>query len=199
MNINASRRDLMRLAIATLGLTVTLLSGIALTAWARESISHADPIPLILEKSEGEHRTRRPRDFPMPTSSFTIKVDRQNGGSEKMWLGTEDLPPGAMIPKHRHLGQDEILLIQTGTAHVWLGTQERDAHAGAMVFIPSGTWVSLKNIGSEDISLAFVFSDPGFDKYLRCTSAPTGEASSKVTAAEFNECARQGAFELDRH
>ena len=62
----------------------------------------------------------------MATKSFIIKVDRQNGGSQKMWLGTEEIPPGGLIPKHKHLGQDEILLIQTG-----------NVHAGAVVFIPS--------------------------------------------------------------
>jgi hypothetical protein len=31
-------------------------------------------------------------------------VDRKNGGSHKMWLGTEDLPPGGVIQRHRHLG-----------------------------------------------------------------------------------------------
>jgi hypothetical protein len=35
----------------------------------------------------------------------------------------------AFIQKHRHLGQDEIL-IQGGTAHVWLGDQERDNPCG---------------------------------------------------------------------
>ncbi len=32
--------------------------------------------------------------------------------------------------KHRHLDQDEILLIQSGTAHVWLGDEERDCPCG---------------------------------------------------------------------
>jgi len=88
-----------------------------------------------------------------------------------MWLGTEEIPPGRAIPRHQQLGQDEILLIQTRSAHVWLGPQERDVHAGAVVFIPSGAWISLKNTGSEDIKLAFVFSDPGFDNFIEPTSS----------------------------
>ena len=60
---------------------------------------------------------------------------------------TEVLAPGATLPKHRHLVQDEILLIQGGTAHVWLGDQERDLHAGGLVFIPANTWISGKNVG----------------------------------------------------
>ncbi|HKD49253.1 MAG TPA: cupin domain-containing protein [Candidatus Acidoferrum sp.] len=149
--------------------------------------------PLMLEKSEGEHRVRRPRETPIPTASFTIKVDRKNGGSQKMWLGTEEIPPGGVIAKHKHLDQDEILLIQTGGAHVWLGTQERDVHAGAIVFIPSDTWISLKNTGNEKIDLAFVFSDPGYDEFMRCVSVPEGDASSaKILRDELRECQHKG-------
>jgi uncharacterized RmlC-like cupin family protein len=68
----------------------------------------------------------------MPTRQFTIKIDRKNGGSQKMWLGTEEIPPGGVIAKHKHLGQDEILLIQTGSAHVWLGPQERTFTRGLL-------------------------------------------------------------------
>jgi oxalate decarboxylase/phosphoglucose isomerase-like protein (cupin superfamily) len=74
----------------------------------------------------------------------------------------EEIPHGAGISKHKHLGQDESLLIQTGTAHVWLSDQERDLHAGGLVFIPSSTWIRLKNIGAESISLVGIFSAPGF-------------------------------------
>jgi oxalate decarboxylase/phosphoglucose isomerase-like protein (cupin superfamily) len=126
-----------------------------------------------------------------------MKVDRQNGGSQKMWLGTEEIPPGGLIPKHKHLGQDEILIIQTGTARVWLSTQQRDVHAGAAVFIPSDTWISLKNIGTEDIRLAFIFSDPGFDDFMRCMSEPAGQPAEKLSPQEFRECQHQGHVEYD--
>src|SRR5215471_14369126 len=118
--------------------------------------------PLILEKNDGEHRVRRPREAPMPTAEFTIKVDPKNGGSRHLVLGTETIPPGGQIARHKHLGQDEILLIETGSAHVWLGSEERDVHAGSIVFIPSETWIGLKNTGHEVMNLAFVFSAPGF-------------------------------------
>src|SRR5215510_15381048 len=92
--------------------------------------------PVILEKDDGEHRVRRPREAPMPTAEFTIKVDPKNGGSRHLVLGTETIPPGGQIARHKHLGQDEIILIQTGSAHVRLGRQERDVHAGSVVLIP---------------------------------------------------------------
>ena len=169
-----------------------LLSGLTLTPSVAQSPSRAAATPLILEKDDGEHRVRRPRDTPIASGEFIMKIDRKNGGSQKMWLGTEEIPPGQLIPKHKHLGQDEILLVQTGSAHVWLGTQERDVHAGAIVFIPSDTWVSLKNNGTENIRLAFVFSDPGFDDFMRCASVPEGETSTRLSPEEFKACQHQG-------
>ena len=151
------------------------------------------PTPLILERNEGELRERRPREAAMASKHFFIKVDRKNGGSQQMWMGTEDIPPGGLIPKHKHLGQDEILLVQTGTAHAWLGTQERDVHAGAVIFIPSDTWVSLKNTGTEVIRLAFVFSAPGYDDFMRCTSVPANDpVTARVSQQEFVDCEHKG-------
>src|SRR5262249_24990865 len=148
----------MGFGLQVLGLSTILFCayGIALNDAHPPSARDNRTTPLILENSEGEHRVRKPREIPIPTGPFTITVDRKHGGSQKMWLGTEDIPPGGIIPRHKHLGQDEILLIQTGRAHVWLGTQGRDIHAGAIVFIPSDTWVSLKNTSNENINLAFV-------------------------------------------
>ncbi|HEX8838635.1 MAG TPA: cupin domain-containing protein [Candidatus Acidoferrum sp.] len=185
----------MRFGLRAVSLAIVFFgtNGIALNDVRPPSVEDTKTIPLILEKGDGEHRVRRPRETPIPTGPFTIKIDRKNGGSQKMWLGTEEIPPGGWIAKHKHLGQDEILLIQTGNAHVWLGAQERDVHAGAIVFIPSDTWVSLKNTGKENIHLAFVFSDPGYEEFMRCTSVPLGEPSSaKVSNDELRDCQHQG-------
>jgi len=190
----------MRFGIRMLGMTTILFGayGIALKDGHPPSAADTRTTPLILEKNEGEHRVRRPRETPVPTGPFTIKIDRKNGGSQKMFVGTEEIPAGGIIPRHKHLGQDEILLIQTGSAHVWLGTQERDVHAGAIVFIPSDTWISLKNTGSEIINLVFVFSDPGFDEFMRCTSVPAGDSSStRVSHDEFKDCQHKGHVVYD--
>ena len=153
--------------------------------------------PLLLEKDEGELRTRRVHtDGSSPASSqFMLKVSPKNNGSQHLVAGTELLAPGATLPKHRHLLQDEILLIQSGTAHVWLGEQERDLHAGGMVFIPANTWISGKNIGTEPIALTFVFSAPGFEDTMRCNSVPAGETPTPITPEEQKDCAHLGHSE----
>ena len=153
--------------------------------------------PLFLEKNEGELRTRRIHtDASTPASSqFILKVSPKNNGSQHLVLGTEELAPGATLPKHRHLVQDEIVLIHSGKAHVWLGDQERDLHAGGLVFIPANTWVSAKNIGTEPISLTFIFSAPGFEDTMRCNSVPAGETPTQIAPEQQKDCAHLGHAE----
>ena len=153
--------------------------------------------PLLLEKNEGELRTRRIHtDNTAPASSqFMLKVSPKNNASQHLVAGTEDLAPGAAITKHRHLVQDEIVLIHSGNAHVWLGDQERDLHAGGLVFIPANTWISLKNTGTEPVSLTFIFSAPGFEDTMRCNSVAASEIPTPITPEQQEECAHLGHSE----
>jgi quercetin dioxygenase-like cupin family protein len=153
---------------------------------------------IVLEKSEGEARVRRPLGvLPIPTAEFILKVTPLNSGSKHLVLGTEDIPPGGVIPRHKHLEQDEILLIQTGTAHVTLGEKEYDVHAGGTVFFPAQTWVGLKNIGTDSISLVFIFSAPGFEENMRCSSVPAGQPAPPINTDELKACAHQGHVEYE--
>jgi len=182
----------MRWIVFVLCAAVTV--GVYGISWMEEaqSATTATTKPLILEKNDGEHRVRRPRETAMPTAAFTIKVDPQNGGSQHLVLGTETIPPGGQIARHKHLGQDEIVLVETGSARVWLGSEERDVHAGAVVFIPSDTWIGLKNNGNENISLTFVFSAPGFEEFQRCISVPAGSPALPLSREEFQACQHEG-------
>jgi mannose-6-phosphate isomerase-like protein (cupin superfamily) len=126
-----------------------------------------------------------------------LKISPRINGSKHLLLGTEQIPPGAIIPKHRHHGEDEILLIETGSAHVWLGDKEYDAEPGALVFIPAGTWITLKNTGERNISLIFFWNEPGFEEMMRCASVPKGQESPPMSREEVNQCYRHGDAELD--
>jgi len=145
-------------------------------------------IPLILEKNEGERRVWRPIEgaegWNGQPGPFILKVDRRNGGSAHLVFGTEDLPPGAKIDRHRHPGADEILLLQSGRARVSVGDRTREVHGGATVFIPAGTWISVTNIGTDAIGCVFVFSAPGFEDFMRAESVPEGQKITPLTKAE---------------
>lgn len=150
--------------------------------------SQAAAKPLLLEKNEGERRIWR----EPPPGDFILKVSPKNNGSQRLVMVTEDMAPGDEFPTHKHLGQDEILYIEKGTVHVHLGDQERDLHAGGTVFIPAYTWVSVKNAGSETVSVVGVFSAPGFEDYMRCDSVLPDEKVVPLSDEEQKACSHQG-------
>jgi len=143
------------------------------------------PTPLILEKNEGERRVVRGwPGHPDPGETFILKVDPKNGGSSHLVFMTADIKPGGAIDAHRHPGSDEILYLVNGTARVHLGDAVRVVHGGATVFIPANTWISVDNIGSEVMSAVAVFSAPGFEEFMRATSAREGEKNIPLTESE---------------
>lgn len=148
--------------------------------------------PLLLEKNEGELRTRRPRPKPSPASHFMLKVDPNTSGSQHLIVGTEEIAPGAAIPTHKHPMEDEVVLINSGVAHVRVGEQERDLHSGGLVFVPANTWVGLKNTSTEPLSITFIFSAPGFDEFQRCISVPAGQDPKPMTEEDLKRCQAPG-------
>lgn len=170
-----------------------------------DSIAQADAAtattserPLIIPEAAGEVRYWRPlTGVPVKRtlSSFTIKIDEKNGGSPGLWIGTSSMPVGATIRLHRHLHEDEVLYIRSGTAHVRLGSLQGNAGAGTLVFIPRNTWVSVNNVGKTPVLLLFEFNAPGFDRYMRCESVRAGELAVPVGPSEDKRCAQLGDVE----
>ena len=143
--------------------------------------------PLLLEKNEGERRVLRGwPGHPDPGETFILKVDPNNGGSKHLVFITGDIKPGGAIDAHRHPDSDEILFLQSGTARVHLGDAVRDVHAGAIVFIPANTWISVENIGNNTMSFFSVFSSPGFEDFMRAVSVREGEKIVPMSEAENN-------------
>jgi hypothetical protein len=69
-----------------------LLMGIFPDHLAAQSPSSLTPTPLILEKNDGEHRVRKPRDTPMATGSFIMIIYSKNGSQKCGWH--RRVPPG---------------------------------------------------------------------------------------------------------
>ena len=65
-----------------------------------------------------------------------------------------------------------------------LGDSVRDIHAGSTVFIPANTWISVDNIGNDNISMVSVFSAPGFEEFMRAGSVREGEKNVPLAEAE---------------
>ena len=136
---------------------------------------------LVLLSDEGERMVRR------WGLKMTIKIDPVNGGSKRLLVGTEDIPPGKSIPVHKHSHCDEVLIVLQGKGTAILGEKRREVSAGAIVFIPEDEWVGLENTGNEMIRIVFIFSELGFDQYLHATSVPEGQKVVPFTAKELAE------------
>jgi quercetin dioxygenase-like cupin family protein len=154
-------------------------------------------VPLILEKNEGERLVFRPwPGHPKPGAAFFLKVDPKNGGPAHLMFGTEDLPPGETIGTHRHPSADEIIFLQAGTARVHLGDSVRVVHAGATVFIPADTRISVSNIGRDALGMVFIFSAPGFEDFMRAVSVREGENNVPLSKAEDDEIQRKHTHDV---
>lgn len=129
---------------------------------------------------------RRPRpggqrDTGVPV---IIKVDGTNGGSTQLFMGYEDLPVGEAIQPHHHPHADEIIFVHRGHGIAMLGDKKADVAAGATIYIPHGTRVTLRNTGTEPIAFAFVFADPTMSGYFRDGTVAEGEPAPPMTAAD---------------
>ena len=113
-----------------------------------------------------------------------IKIDPLTTGSQRMVLGSSDLPPGDAIGMHRHLQEDEILLVFRGSAEVRLAGRKYEAGPGGAIYIPQGTCVAVANAGRDTLTTFFVFSSPGFEQVLREVSSRPGEAPKRLSPAE---------------
>ena len=133
--------------------------------------------PLILDAAAGERRVRRPgtSQLGVLTTPFILKVDRRNGGSPDLVMGTEDIAPGSSIPPHRHLVADEIVFIHRGSGVVELGDRRADVAEGATVYIPRNVRITLRNTGTTPMSIVFTFSKPGFEELMRENSVLEGQ------------------------
>jgi quercetin dioxygenase-like cupin family protein len=141
------------------------------------------PTPLVLALEEGERRVRRAQTTGL-SAPFILKVDARNGGAPDLVMGYEDIPPGQSIAPHRHQVADEIIFVHRGAGVVDLGGRTLPFRTGATIYIPKQTRVSVRNTGTEPVSIAFVFSKPGFEAYLRDTSVPEGQPVVPLSAEE---------------
>ena len=142
--------------------------------------------PLVLQDSEGERRLHRPPPGALSNlaAPFILKVDRRNGGAPEFVMFTEGIPPGQAIPPHRHPNADEIIFVYGGTGIAVVGGVETAVRAGATIYMPRNTSVRLRNTGTGPLHIAAIFSQPGYDEYMRDISVPEGEVAKPLSIEE---------------
>jgi hypothetical protein len=74
---------------------------------------------------------------------------------------------------------------------VHLGDTMREVGAGATEFIPEDTWISAEVVGTEPVSLSAIFSEPGFEEYMRAISVREGQLNTPISKSELGELGSQ--------
>ena len=69
-------------------------------------------------------------------------------------------PRGGQVPWHNQ-EQDEVYLLLEGTAEMCLGEERATLHAGEAVYIPSGVFHQLTNVGEEPARMIYVYGPAG--------------------------------------
>jgi mannose-6-phosphate isomerase-like protein (cupin superfamily) len=69
-------------------------------------------------------------------------------------------PGGGQVPWHNQ-DQEEIYFVLEGTGEMCLGEERQVLRAGEMVFIPSGVFHQLTNIGAEPLRMLYCYGPAG--------------------------------------
>lgn len=128
---------------------------------------------VIMQDTDGEHLIRRAG--PMGGLPFTIKLDGKVGGAKSLFVFTEVLTPGQMIPWHRHDGCEEVMLVEEGGVTITVGMERAATGPRSMAFMPQGIWHSATNTSTHPIHLRSIYSGQDFDPYLRAISVEPGQ------------------------
>jgi quercetin dioxygenase-like cupin family protein len=88
-------------------------------------------------------------------------IGRERGASQALSLGVAEIPPGAMLARHRH-AVPEIYYVLGGAGSVEVDGQDYPATAGSAIFIPGGATHSFTNTGEITIAFVYVFPVDAF-------------------------------------
>ena len=164
---------------------------IATSGWTTDehtasSVAGTRSEALILGESDGERRLHRPPPGALSNlmAPFILKVDRKNGGAPEFVMLTEDIPPGQAISPHRHPHSDEIIFVHGGTGLALLAGKQSTVTTGATIYMPRNTVVGLRNTGTEPLKIVAIFSQPGYEDYLREISVPEGQTPAPLSLQE---------------
>lgn len=140
---------------------------------------------IVVNEDEGE--TIRMRDG---TAIVKIKISRQQGSRSFSFL-SESFRPGDKLPVHKHLNEDELIFIHSGSGMLTLADKQFPVKQGAVAMVPKGTWHGLENIGEENIEMRFGYTPSGFEGFFREVGSAPGQPFIKRTMAERRAIAKK--------
>jgi mannose-6-phosphate isomerase-like protein (cupin superfamily) len=130
-----------------------------------------------------------PDDYrPNSSMAFVFDAERPDGAYVSgLTLICEEIAVGDRIPLHIHPTIEEIVFIDSGTAQITVGAEQRIVGAGGIAFIPPGTPHETRNVGDTALHLHAIFPAPNIDiEMLDRIPAPGTEANLPQPATSVN-------------
>ena len=106
---------------------------------------------------------------PPAAGEVVITVDPQKIPAP-FAMGTETLLPGAEIPVHRHLHEDEVLFIHKGQGRATVGEETMTVVPGTMAYLPREAWHGLRNTGTGVLQATWTAAPAGIEQFFRALS-----------------------------
>ena len=128
---------------------------------------------LIFQDADGEHLIRRAG--PMGGLPFAIKVDDRVSGARSLFIFTEVLAAGQMIPWHRHDTCEEVMLVEEGGVTITVAVERSETGPRSMAFMPQGVWHAAINASQHPVHLTSIYSGQDFAAYPRAISVRPGQ------------------------
>ena len=155
--------------------SLRLIATAALVAAARpvaaQQAIHTDLAPRVIRRAEGERR------YLAGGRLMLLKVGPQATGANYLFMGAEDLPPGAAIPTHEHEVDEEILLVHRGRVRVMLSRDTTEAGAGDVIFLPPRSRVSVRALAPDTATIFFVFPRGSVERCFQAVGRGAGETA----------------------
>ncbi len=155
-NILQPRRKFLQVGLT--GLFTAFIAGFPKMIYAKSPSDNRKGI--VVNYGEGEHILTR-RGVPI-----TVMLSKKMHGLDNTSFCLEDMIPGRKMRVHKHLNNDEIIFIHKGEGTLTLDEQLIEVKAGAVAFVPRGTWHGLDNTGNENLLMIFQYSPAGFEEYF---------------------------------
>ncbi len=138
----------------------------------REDVKMGEPTAAVLGADDGEHLLNA-------SGEVVIKID-PGRGSAHLSLGTQHVPSGAGIPRHRHAYWDEFIYVLDGRGTAILNDERVPVQKGATIFIPTGAWHGFENPGTE-LFILWATTPTGQEEFFRAISSRPGEPPKQLT------------------
>ncbi|HZI53848.1 MAG TPA: cupin domain-containing protein [Chitinophagaceae bacterium] len=140
---------------------------------------------LVVNENEGEAFQLRDG-----RAIVRIKISKRQGAQSISFLASS-LPPGDVIPVHKHLNEDEIFFLHRGSGLFTLGEKQYSVSEGAVIIAPKTVWHGLQNTGNETIELRFGYSPSGAEGFFREVGIPVGQPFIQKTMDERKAIAKK--------